>query len=145
MTKSHNVSKSSNSAKFSPRKLGTIMKMIEPEYLAWRRTPMSKRRESYMQFRDRVGGLFGLSRHDMNHVVHIIRYREVAIKRRAMAGELALKVAVEQMPVTPARIARLAAASLARRAAKAVSAMWLGGQKSSDADQAKIPGGVSLA
>lgn len=145
MTKSHNVSKSSNSAKFSSRKLGTIMKMIEPEYLAWRRTPMSKRRESYIQFRDRVGGLFGLSRHDMNHVVHIIRYREVAIKRRAMAGELALKVAVEQMPVTPARIARLAAASLARRAAKAVSAMWLGGRKSSDADQAKIPGAVSLA
>lgn len=121
----------------------TIMRMVEPEYLKWRRTPLAKRNENYAQFRNRVGAVFGLSNTTMNRVIHVIRYREVAIKRNTMAGEMKLYKAVDSMPVRAGKIARLAAERAVRLATKMKATVrTLGGNRKTPQP---VSGAVTLA
>ena len=121
----------------------TIMRMVEPEYLKWRRTPLAKRNETYAQFRIRVGAVFGLSTATVTRVIHVIRYREVAIKRNTMAGEMKLHKAVDSMPVRAGKIARLAAERAAALATKMKATVrTLGGNRKAPQ---QVTGAVTMA
>ena len=79
----------------------------------------------------------------MNHVIHVIRYREVAIKRNTMDGEMKLYKAVDSMPVRAGKIARLAAERAARLATKVKATVrTLGGNRNAPQP---VSGAVTMA